>query len=317
VATSTNVPHFGRDEILALDPEALVEAMASALAMVSRGSAIAPIRSHIDLGNDAGTYTIPGVLPEADIITVKVISIRPENPGRGLRRLQGFVSAFEASTGRLVATLDSAAATEARTSACTALSIRLMARPDADVLTVFGTGPQALAHLRTLRRVRSYREVRVVGRMLDSAKAVAREDRDLIPSTPAEGLRGAGVVVTATNSVQPLFGAEQLEGGAHLALVGSGNAHASEVPPELLGRAESIRVDHLPTCLAESGEIVDAVRQGVIDPEAVRELGEVVLGRLPGRYTPDGITIYKSVGNGTQDAALAAILLGKSLPAAH
>jgi ornithine cyclodeaminase/alanine dehydrogenase-like protein (mu-crystallin family) len=76
-------------------------------------------------------------------------------------------------------------------------------------------------------------------------------------------------------------------------------------------------VDHLPTCLAESGEIVDAVRQGVIDPEAVRELGEVVLGRLPGRYTPDGITIYKSVGNGTQDAALAAILLGKSLPAAH
>ena len=290
--------------------------MASALAMVSRGSAIAPIRSHIDLGNGAGTYTIPGVLPEADIITVKVISIRPENPGRGLSRLQGFISAFEATTGRLVATLDSAAATEARTSACTALSIRLMARADADVLAVFGTGPQAVAHMRTLRHVRRYREVRVVGRSLESAQALARDDKALKPATPVEALRGAGVVVTATNSNQPVFAAELLEAGTHLALVGSGGPHASEVPAQLLGRAESIRVDHRPTCLAESGEIVDAVKQGVIDPEVVRELGEVVLGLVPGRYTEEGITIYKSVGNGTQDAALAAILLGLTLPAA-
>jgi ornithine cyclodeaminase/alanine dehydrogenase-like protein (mu-crystallin family) len=86
------------------------------------------------------------------------------------------------------------------------------------------------------------------------------------------------------------------------------------VHPQLLGKAEAIRVDHRPTCLAESGEIVDAVAAGVIDPEAVRELGEVVLGRVPGRYTPKGLTVYKSVGNGTQDAALAAILLGIALP---
>jgi alanine dehydrogenase len=289
--------------------------MASALAMVSRGAAVAPIRSHIDLGDGQGTYTIPGVLPEADIMTVKVISIRPGNPARGLRRLQGFVSAFEASTGRLVATLDSAAATETRTSACTALSIRLMARADADVLAVFGTGPQALAHLRTLRQVRAYREVRVVGRVPESAHAIAAEDPNLRACTAAEALHGAGVIVTTTNSTGPVFETTELDPGTHLALVGSGGPHQSEVRPQLLGRAEAIRVDHRPTCLAESGEIVDAVAAGVIRPEVVRELGEVVLGRLPGRYSAEGFTVYKSVGNGTQDAALAAILLGIALPA--
>jgi ornithine cyclodeaminase len=127
-----------------------------------------------------------------------------------------------------------------------------------------------------------------------------------------DALRGSHVVVTATNSTMPLFAADAIEPGTHLAMVGSGNAHASEVEPQLLARAGAIRVDHRPSCLQEAGEIVGALRAGLIDEAAVRELGEVVLGRAPGRIAPDEITIYKSVGNGTQDAALAAVLLGMS-----
>jgi len=93
-------------------------------------------------------------------------------------------------------------------------------------------------------------------------------------------------------------------------MVGSGSAAASEVEPQLLARAAAIRVDHRPTCLEESGEIVGAIRAGLIDAASVRELGEVVLGVAPGRTGADDITVYKSVGNGTQDAALAALLLG-------
>lgn len=125
-----------------------------------------------------------------------------------------------------------------------------------------------------------------------------------------EALRGAQVVVTATNSASPLFGAMAVGEGTHLALVGSGSAAAREVEPQLLGRASAIRVDHRPTCLLESGEIVGALEAAVIKPDAVRELGEVVLGKASGRTGDDDITIYKSVGNGTQDAALAALLLG-------
>ena len=128
---------------MALDPRRVADAMASALATVSRGAAVAPVRTHIDLGDGNGTYLISGALNELDILTVKVISVRPRNPEHGLARLQGFLTAFEASTGRPIATLDARAATETRTAACSAVSLRLMARPDAAVLTVFGTGPQA------------------------------------------------------------------------------------------------------------------------------------------------------------------------------
>ena len=272
--------------------------MADALAKVSRGAAVAPVRTHIDLGDGNGTYLISGALNDLDLLTVKVISVRPRNPERGLARLEGFLTAFEASTGRPLATLDAPAATETRTSACSAVSLRLMARPEATVLTVFGTGPQAEAHVRALTSERPFDEVRTV-RHGDGAEM------------RADALRGAGVIVTATNSTTPLFAAADVNAGAHVICVGSGSAGAVEVEPDLLARAAAIRVDHRQSCLEEAGEVVRAVREGLIEAASVHELGEVVLSRVAGRRSPDEITLYKSVGNGTQDAALAALLLGR------
>jgi ornithine cyclodeaminase/alanine dehydrogenase-like protein (mu-crystallin family) len=290
--------HFGREEIEALDPRRVADAMADALAMVSRGAAVAPVRTHVDLGGGDGTFLISGVLTELDIMTVKVISVRPRNPEKGLARLQGFLTAFEASTGRPIATLDARAATESRTSACSAVSLRLMARADVRVLTVFGSGPQAAAHVRALTAERLFDEVRTV-KHTDEAQH------------RTESLRGADVIVTATNSTTPLFAAAAVEAGTHVICVGSGSSAAAEVEPELLARAAAIRVDHRPTCLEESGEIVGAVQAGFVDAGEIRELGEVVLGKAAGRASAGDITVYKSVGNGTQDAALAALLLGR------
>lgn len=302
--------HFNRDEIMAIDPARVADAMAAALAMVSRGAAVAPVRSHIDLGDGAGTFLISGALTELDLLSVKVINVRPQNPARGLERLQGSLTVFESSTGRPLATLDARAATEVRTAACSAVSLRLLARADANVLTVFGTGPQAAAHLRAMTREREFAEIRIVGRNQDAARTLAASYPGAKSMAAAEAMRGAHVVVTATNSPSALFLSAAVEAGTHLAMVGSGGAGASEVEPQVLGRAAAIRVDHRPTCLEESGEIVGAIRAGLIDVAAVRELGEVVLGLAPGRTSPDDITVYKSVGNGTQDAALAALLLG-------
>lgn len=290
--------HFTREEIFALEPREVASAMAEALAMVSRGSAVAPIRGHIDLGAGAGTFLISGALPELDLLTVKVINVRPDNRERGLTRLQGALVAFSLRTGEPLATIDARAATEVRTAACSAVSFRLLARPDASVLVIFGTGPQAEAHRRALTAEHDFREVRLVGRN-DDVNA---------------GVNGADAIVTATNSISPLFSADAVAPGAHLMLVGSGSASASEVEPELLARAAAIRVDHRPTCLQEAGEIVGALRARLIDEADVRELGEVVLGLSPGRTASEDITVYKSVGNGTQDAALAALLLGVRAP---
>jgi len=286
--------HFSRDEIFALDPCVVADAMAEALAMVARGAAVAPVRAHIDLGDGAGTFLISGVLTELDLLTVKVINVRPANAARGMPRLQGGLTAFRSSTGEPLATLDARAVTEVRTAACSVVSFRRMARPDSSVLVIFGSGPQAAGHRRALGAEHEFAEVRVVGREEDGR--VALDDAD--------------VVVTATNSAVPLFPADAIRPGTHLMCVGSGSAAAVEVEPELLGRAAAIRVDHRPTCLAESGEIVQALASGLIQESDVRELGEVVLGRAAGRNDAGDITVYKSVGNGTQDAALAALLLG-------
>lgn len=286
--------HFGRDEIFALDPRRVADALAEGLAAVSRGDAIAPVRAHIDLGAGAGTFLISGVLTGFDLLSVKVINVRPDNPSRGLARLEGALTVFKASTGEPLATLDARAATEVRTAACSAVSMRCLGARDARVLTVFGSGPQSAAHVRALTAERHFEEVRVVRRGEDARAA----------------LRGAHTVVTATNSRTPLFAAVAVEDGTHLMLVGSGSHAAAEVEPALLARAKAIRVDHRPSCLEESGEIVAAVRERLIDPGSVIELGDVVLGRAPGRGADADITVYKSVGNGTQDAALAALLLG-------
>jgi len=125
----------------------------------------------------------------------------------------------------------------------------------------------------------------------------------------AGALEGAGVVVTATNSTTPLFKASDVAPGTHLALIGTASPAAAEVEPSLLGRA-AVFVDHRPTCIAEAGEIVQAVTEGALKAEDVHEIGELILGRVPGRRSDADITVYKSVGNGTQDAAVAALLLG-------
>lgn len=286
--------HFAREDIVALDPRRVADAMGDALAMVARGVAIAPVRGHIDLGHGAGTYLISGALTELDLLTVKVINVRPDNASRGMARLQGGLMAFKASTGEPLATLDAQAATEARTAACSALSFRLLARPDSKVLAIFGTGPQGAAHRRALSAEHDFEEIREVGRGGDGQAA----------------LDGADVVVTATNSTTPIFPSAWVPPGAHLMCVGSGSAVAVEVDPEVLARASAIRVDHRASCLEEAGEIVSAIAAGLIEESAVCELGEVVLGRAAGRVQASDITVYKSVGNGTQDAALAALLLG-------
>ncbi|MHB8611383.1 MAG: ornithine cyclodeaminase family protein [Candidatus Dormibacteraceae bacterium] len=305
-------PHFSREEIMAIDPVRVADAMAAALAMVSRGAAVAPVRAHIDLGEGSGTFIISGVLTELDLLSVKVINVRPQNPGRGLERLQGSLTVFESSTGLPLATLDARAATEVRTAACSAVSLRLLARAGATVMTIFGTGPQAAAHLRAMTSEREFREIRIVGRNAKAAHDLAAKHAGTKAMAAADALRGAHVIVTATNSTSPLFPQSAVEPGTHVVMVGSGGAAASEVEPQLLGRAAAIRVDHRPTCLHESGEIAGALRAGLIDEAAVRELGEVVLGAAPGRTSAHDITVYKSVGNGTQDAALAALLLGIS-----
>lgn len=311
MSTMAPAAHFDRDAVMRLPPTLVADAMATAFRLVTEGRAVTPARGDIDLEEGAGSFLISGGFRELDVLTVKVIHVRPQNPLLGLARLQGGLLAFSYSTGELLATIDATAATEVRTAACSALSVRLLAALDATVMTVFGTAAQARGHVRAIRAERQIREVRVVGRSAEHARAFALEVGGAATDSVRAALAGAHIVVAATNSRTPIFPAEGIEPGSHFCAVGNGARDAQELDPMLFGRCEGIYVDHMASCLREAGELIAAIDSATIRLEQVHELGDVITGRSHGRLTAHGITGFKSVGHGTQDAALAALLLGR------
>ena len=311
MSVMSSTPHFDREAILRFSPTSVANAMATAFSLVTKGQAVTPSRKDIDLGEGVGIFLISGGFSDLDILTVKVIHVRPDNPSVGLARLQGGLLAFSYRTGELLATIDAAAATEVRTAAGSALSVRLLAVPDASVLTVFGTAAQARGHITAIRAERPVREVRVVGRSAAGATALAAEVGGSVFDNTRDALAGAHIVVAATNSRTPIFPAQEVAPASHVCAVGNGAHDATELDPTLFGRCSGIFVDHLPSCLREAGELIAALDAGVVAPAKVRELGELVTGRVPGRPSAEAITCFKSVGHGTQDAAFAALLLGR------
>jgi ornithine cyclodeaminase len=305
------VPHFDRTAILKLPPRKVADAMATAFRLVTEGKAVNPARGDIDLGDLAATHLISGGFSSLDVLTVKVIHVRPQNPAEGLARLQGGLLAFSYRTGELLATIDATTATEVRTAACSALSVRLLAPAECRVMTVFGTAAQARGNVRAIRAEREIEEVRVVGRSPEHAKAFAAENDASVAGSAEEALDGAAIVVAATNSREPIFEAAEVDRGTHICAVGNGAHDAQELDPRLFGRCDGIYVDHMASCLREAGESIAALDARIVRREQVHELGELLTGHVSRRPSDESITCFKSVGHGTQDAAFAALLLGR------
>jgi ornithine cyclodeaminase len=283
----------------ALDPDALVEALAEALAALSAGKASMPPRAGVDVPGE-GTILLMGAhRHESPSVTVKLVSLYPgHDPAH-----QAAIVVFDAATGTPAALMDGDAITAARTAAGSRLATRLLAREDADVLAVIGTGVQGEAHLRALRREREWAEVRVWGRREERAREVAEaHGATPIPSAQA-AVEGAGVACIATPATVPVLRREWLAPGAHINSVGYSTA-GRELDPALVHEALVVvesRESALAPPPAGSSDL-----EGVT---AATELGELVAGTRPGRSDPDQLTLYKSVGVGVEDDAAARLAL--------
>ncbi|GGW71547.1 ornithine cyclodeaminase family protein [Streptomyces galilaeus] len=229
--------------------------------------------------------------------------------------------AFDPDTGEPAALLDGRAITAARTGACSALSARLLAREDATVLAVLGTGVQARSHARAICRVRPIREIRIAGR--DPAKAAvlaeelsaALEGHVRAVSSYAEALDGADIAAATTHAVEPVIRRSWLTPGVHITSVGY-NPAGREVDDatviEALVCVES-RQAVLAPFPAGSNDLLMPILGGLITADHVHaELGELIAGHRAGRTTPDQITLYKSVGVAAQDAAATALVLASA-----
>jgi alanine dehydrogenase len=300
-----------------LDVDALIDALASAMADLSAGRASVPDRVAALVPEHEGFLAaMPGFVPSAKVLMSKLVSLFPHNAGTGLPTHQAVIVAFDPDTGQPVALLDGTAITAIRTGACSALSARLLARPDADVLAILGTGVQARSHARAMCQVMPIRQIRVAGRDYAKAAALAAELSDTLQTdaqaveTYREALQGAGIACATTHAAEPVIRRSWLTAGVHVTSVGYGGREIDDATvADALVCVESRR-SALAPFPSGSNDLLMPIRDGVITADHVyAELGELVAGIKPGRNSPDQITLYKSVGVAVQDAAAAALVL--------
>jgi ornithine cyclodeaminase len=284
-----------------LTMEECIEAMAKVLAGLARGELYQPLRP---VFRPPDAANLLGLMPAhrsaaPPLYSLKEIVITPANPAeRGLDAHQGAVLLHDGETGELVALLNASPITEIRTAAVSAVATRALARPDARVVAVLGTGVQSRAHAEAMRLALPDAEIRVWSR---------REE-----PTAERVLDGADVVCTCTTAREPIVRREWLAPGAHVNAVGSSIPTTRELDTATIAAA-SLFVDRRESTLNESGDYLLAAAEGAIGPEHIRaELGEVLVGIHPGRTSDDELTVFKSLGLGVEDLAAAELVARKA-----
>ena len=302
-----------------LDLNALIQALAGAMADLSAGRASVPHRVAARVPEREGLLAaMPGYTPSAGALASKLVTLFPGNAGTPLPTHQAVIAVFDADNGRPAALLDGTAITAIRTGACSALATRLLARQDAATLAILGTGVQARSHARAVTRVRAFEELRVAGRDRAKAEALAEEltgELDLAVGAAAswkEACDGADVVCATTHALEPVVRREWLAAGAHVTSVGY-NPQGREVDDatvvDSLVVVES-RAAALAPVPAGSNDLLQPIERGLIDADHVHaEVGELIDGKRPGRTSPEQITLYKSVGVAVQDGVAGALVL--------
>jgi ornithine cyclodeaminase len=249
---------------------------------------------------------------------IKLVTVFPGNPRRGLPAVAGTYLLLDASTGQPRALLDGNELTLRRTGAASALASRYLSAPDAARLTLVGAGHLAPHLIESHVLVRPIREVCIWARRPEAARALAEAlSRPGLRVRAAPDLeaavRWADIVSCATLARAPLVRGEWLRPGQHLDLVGAFTAQMCEVDDAAVARSE-LFVDTRLGALAESGEIIGAIARGVIDQRALRaELSELASSRFA-RSRPDAVTLFKSVGTALEDLAAAELALATANP---
>jgi alanine dehydrogenase len=278
-----------------LSMPALLPAMERALQALSAGMAAQPMRTMMPVAEHAGFL---GSMPAfvGGQLGAKLVAFYPRN--EGVPTHHALIVLFEPTTGRPLAVMDGRLITEMRTGAVSAVAARLLARADASVLAILGSGVQAQSHLEAMRLVRSFREIRVWSPR-NAARFAASHGLRLTASAE-EAVRGADVVVVATTSQTPVLRGEWLSPGTHVNAVGAPRPDWRELDDEVLRKAK-IYVDSREAALHESGDVKAA-------GYPFAEIGEVIGATRPGRESVGEVTLFKSVGVAVADLASAALV---------
>ncbi len=300
-----------------------IKVMREALAALARGEALVPLRTVMRVPGVNGLLGLmPGYISPREgqegALGLKAVSVFPGNASRGIDTHQGAVLFFEADTGRLSALLDGAAITAIRTAAVSGVATDVLARPDASELAILGAGVQARTHIEAIAAVRPLRRIRIWSRNPEHAAVLASELRrrfgfpiEAAPSAEA-AVREADLVATVTASPEPVLKREWLKEGVHINAVGSSIPTSREIDTATMVAAR-LFVDRRESALAEAGDLLIAMREDALTGDHIQaELGEVIIGKNPGRRSPGELTLFKSLGLAVEDVASAAYLVRRA-----
>lgn len=299
-----------------------IEQMRAAFAELATGTAVVPPRIAVKQERTGGvTLCMPGYLGSAGALAVKVASVHPGNAARDLPVVNALVLVIDVETGCPVAVMEGSYLTALRTGAATGLATELLSRKGAKVAAIFGAGAQARTQLAAIAAVRRIERVYVYAPRPERVKSfidemgmrLGGELRLIAADSAKQAVSEADIICAATSSATPVFDGADLKEGAHVNGVGSFKPEMRELDAVTLKRAAKIVVDTRDGAMSEAGEIIQAIARGEIREENIYAgIGEIAAGMKPGREAEDEITVFKSVGNAAQDAAVAQAILERA-----
>lgn len=307
--SSHPLPYLTAEEVrVQIDPDTARELIEQVL-RVGFDPAFDPARCNVETGN-GHLLLMPSSFQRW--VGVKVTSVAPENPRKGLPRIQALYMLLDAETLTPRLLVDGSALTIIRTPATTAVAIDRLAKQDASRLVVFGTGPQALEHIVAIRRVRPVEDTRVIGRSPERTAPIIEKLQELgIRAAQGEerDIVRADIVVCATSAKHALFDGDLVKNGACVAAIGSHEPDHRELPGDLLERSLVV-VEDRQTALREAGDVVLAISEGSLPGvEACHTLAELVQGTI--QHDPSRPNVFKGTGMSWQDLA---IVSGLNIP---
>lgn len=302
-----------------------IEADKEALKLLSLGKSDIPLRTNLAIPEHHGqSLFMPGYIAGGEpALGIKIISIYPANIDKGIPSAPSTMICLDAETGMVSAVMDGTYLTQLRTGAVQGAATDILANPDARIGALFGTGGQAATQLEAMLTVRPLREVRVYDlnreRCLQFAWDMDKKFSEIygvaiLPSSsPEEAVQDADIITTVTTSKTATFEARHVKKGAHINGVGAYTPEMHEIPAKLVQWADRIIFDTMEGVLAEAGDMIAPLKEGLVTYDRYQgELGQVLLGEVDGRLDREELTIFKTVGTAALDVYVADRILRKA-----